>query len=256
MLGIGFGETVSWRMKPPPGPLGKLDSLWDGGVYLGVPGENIVGNKEGVWKTRVARWKPIEDRRVVGVPWRMSEEDPKVHGERCQITKLEQPQRESVQSEWSRPVPRNVHVAKKDLETQGYTSGCIGCRSILVGGCRQGQSPACRARMVEISEWHGQVREDTAEGQRVRRESRERRKEGEEDGDGGDDGYPTRQCSIFLHSDNFYSFGDGHNGKASKSYSEGRCDLEPEFKRARVGNDVEMCVQLTRRDWPMDSNRF
>ena len=174
---------VSWRIKPPRGPLGKLDTLWDGGVYLGVTREIIVGNKKGVWKTRTVRRKPIEDGCLVGVPWRKFEEDPKVDGERCEITKLEQPQKESVQSEWSRPVTRNVYIAKKDLETHGYTSGCIGCRSILVGGCRQGQSPACRARMAEISERHGQVREDTAEGQQVRRESSERCKEGEEDGD-------------------------------------------------------------------------
>ena len=111
VLGIGFGEMVSWRMKPAPGPLGKLDSLWHDGVR-GKSGEIIVGNKKGVWKTRTVRRKPIEDRWtssapecVVGVPWRMSDEDPKVDGERCEITKLEQPQKESVQSEWSSPVP-------------------------------------------------------------------------------------------------------------------------------------------------------
>ena len=59
---------------------------------------------------------------VVEVPWRMSGEDPKVDGERCEITHREQPQKESVQSEWSRPVPR---IAKKDLETRGCTSGCV-----------------------------------------------------------------------------------------------------------------------------------
>ena len=120
MLGIGFGDMVSWRLKPALRPLGKLDPLWDDGVYLGVrgkSGEIIIGNKKGVRKTRTVRRKPIEDRWtssapecVVGVPWRVSDKDPKV--------------------------------------------------------------------------------EDTAEGQRVRREShdRERCKEGEEDGDGGDDG--------------------------------------------------------------------
>ena len=40
MLGIAFGEMVNWRTKPATGPLGKLDSMWDDGVYLGVRGKS------------------------------------------------------------------------------------------------------------------------------------------------------------------------------------------------------------------------
>ena len=120
----------------------------------------------------------------------MSDEDPKVDGERCEITKLEQPQKESVQSEWSSPVPRNVHIAKKDLETHGYTSGCIGCRSILVGGRRQGHSPACRARMEELLRGTDKFERtqqrviEFVEKATIASDA----KEGEEDGDRGDDG--------------------------------------------------------------------
>ena len=108
------------------------------------------------------------------------------------------------------------------------------------------------------SQRHGQVREDTAEGQRVRREShdRERCKEGEEDGDGGDDGRPPDRAGSSEE-----ITGNPHDNAASsrqrqllllrrwmgttdrrRNPMEGRCDLEPEFKRARVGDDVEMCA--------------
>ena len=36
---------------------------------------------------------------------------------------------------------------------------------------------------------------------------------------------------------------------------EGRSDLEPEFKRARVGDDVEMCA-VDEEDWPVDCEVF
>ena len=131
--------------------------MWDDGVYLGVrgkSGELIVGNRNGVWKTRTIRRKPSEDRwtqraaeLVVGVPWRTSDDDPKIDGERREVTVLEPVQKELLRSEGSRPVPRSVYISKADLETHGYTRGCIGCRSIFKGGSRQGHSAACRARM-------------------------------------------------------------------------------------------------------------
>ena len=65
IVGLEFGEAVLWRARPKAGPMGKLDSLWDDGVYLGVrgkSGEIIVGNGKGVWKTRTVRRKPIEER--------------------------------------------------------------------------------------------------------------------------------------------------------------------------------------------------
>ena len=97
-------------------------------------GELIVGNRSGVWKTRTLRRKPSEDRwtqraaeMVVGVLWRTSDDDPKVDGERREVTVLEHVEKELLRSEGSRPVPRNVYIPKADLETYGYTSGCIGC---------------------------------------------------------------------------------------------------------------------------------
>ena len=77
-LGIEFGEGVHWMMKQAKGALGKLDSLWSDGVYLGIEGktgEIIVGDAEGVWRTRTIRrkleaerWRHTHASTVVGVP--------------------------------------------------------------------------------------------------------------------------------------------------------------------------------------------
>ncbi len=58
--------------------LGKLNCMWDDGIYLGVKGttgEMIVGNKDGVWRTRTARRKTLQERwtrenlEMVGKTW-------------------------------------------------------------------------------------------------------------------------------------------------------------------------------------------
>ena len=71
MMGLEFGERVHWKRKVADAgreqrqALGKLDSLWSEGVYLGVKattGEIIVGDAEGVWRTRTVRRMPWEER--------------------------------------------------------------------------------------------------------------------------------------------------------------------------------------------------
>ena len=62
-----------------------LDSLWSDGVNLGIKektGEIIVGDAEGVWRTRTIRRKPEAERwrhthasMVVGVPWNHGKQD-------------------------------------------------------------------------------------------------------------------------------------------------------------------------------------
>ncbi len=57
MLGLG-------RIRAP-GKLAKLDSVWEGGVFLcyrGNSGEIIVGTARGVYRTRTAQRKPEEHR--------------------------------------------------------------------------------------------------------------------------------------------------------------------------------------------------
>ena len=66
MLGLEFGEQVHWRRAVVTGHRkDKLDSVWAEGVYLGhktLSGESIVGNVEGVFKTRTIRRMPVENR--------------------------------------------------------------------------------------------------------------------------------------------------------------------------------------------------
>ena len=47
-MGVEFGEGILWRRTPVGGALGKLGTLWEDGVFLGVEcntGEFIVGDK-------------------------------------------------------------------------------------------------------------------------------------------------------------------------------------------------------------------
>ena len=100
-LGMEFGELVQWRTRPiGSGALGKLDSVWDHGVFLGVKGktgEIVIGARSGIFKARTVRRRSTEDRwnpkameLVTGVPWRTSEDDDKVDGEK--FAKLQVPE--------------------------------------------------------------------------------------------------------------------------------------------------------------------
>jgi len=83
--GLEFGEGLLFKMKAKREGIGKLASVWQDGIYLGiraVSGEIIVGTEEGVFRTRTVRRKPIETRwneentlKVGGVPWKTSPED-------------------------------------------------------------------------------------------------------------------------------------------------------------------------------------
>lgn len=160
VLGLEFGEAIHWRARPSRGALGKLDSLWDDGVFLGVrgkSGEVIVGNKTGVWKSRTIRRKPIEDRWasssagwIVGVPWNMSDDDVKADGEKYETVILPPAALEDIREEGQKSMPRNVAISKADLEAHGYTLGCGGCKAILKGTSRQGHSQGCRSRFNEV----------------------------------------------------------------------------------------------------------
>ena len=86
-LGIEFGEAILWKRKAVGGALAMLED----GVYLGVreaSGEIIVGDKNGVWKTRSVQRKPLSQRWAEGalevvkhVPWRVSQRPQRGRGE-------------------------------------------------------------------------------------------------------------------------------------------------------------------------------
>jgi hypothetical protein len=158
LLGIEFGEAVLWRRKPIAGALGKLTCLWEDGVYLGIKGgsgEIIIGNLEGVWKSRTIQRKPIEDRwpeasaaMVIGVPWRVNEADPDVDGERLEVLRLPEADVAREREKADTNVPNRFFITKKDLETHGYSHRCPGCTAVLRGTARQGHSEGCRQRLA------------------------------------------------------------------------------------------------------------
>lgn len=66
MFGLGFGEKVHWRHVVVTGHrTNKLDSVCFEGIYLGhttLSDESIVGNRDGVFKTRTICRVPLEER--------------------------------------------------------------------------------------------------------------------------------------------------------------------------------------------------
>ena len=98
-LGISIGEAVLWRRKKVGEALGKLTSLCEDGIFLGVmgnSGELIVGDGKGLWKTRTvhhkphsARWDPKTIDLVRHPPWRTCDDDPNADSEMPQGVKLE-----------------------------------------------------------------------------------------------------------------------------------------------------------------------
>jgi hypothetical protein len=159
-LGIEFGEGVLWRSRPASGPLGKLSTLWDDGVCLGVrgkSGEIIVGNSKGVWKTRTVQRKPKQERWrsenldvVVGVPWLRHDDDPNADGEKVETVKLSEKQVEEEKEMANEAIPRGFTIRVKDVEKHGYSAKCPGCLSIVKGTSRQTHSQACRKRLEEL----------------------------------------------------------------------------------------------------------
>ena len=98
--------------------------MWEDGIFLGVKAttaEFIVGNRNGVWPTRTVRWKPVKERcdrsnleMVVAVPWRKSEGDPKMDGERLnsEVVTMEKEYKEKVGDGRTRSGSEaSVHVA-------------------------------------------------------------------------------------------------------------------------------------------------
>ena len=84
-------------------------------------------------------------------------------GERCEITKLDQPQKESVQSEWSRPVSQiclHCQVRSRDARMFEWMR-----RVSLYNGwwVQAGSQSRVSSKDGGASKRHGPVREDTAE---------------------------------------------------------------------------------------------
>ena len=56
---------------------------------------------------------------------------------------------EEMYKEVGERVPVRFRIKKTDLDTHGYSTKCVGCKSILRCTERQGYSEACRKRLME-----------------------------------------------------------------------------------------------------------
>ena len=157
-----------WKRKNSGGPLGKLSSSWEDGVYLGTKGgtgEIIVGTSEGVWKTRTAHRRPAEERwrkesieLLKGVPWKVNDNDEQADGEemndkivapRADGAAMGEGERDETREFMSLPVPRQFQTSEEDYQKHGYTRGCPGCKALLRGTFKQKHSDQCRPWMAE-----------------------------------------------------------------------------------------------------------
>ena len=137
--------------------------MWSDGIFPGVKGttgEFMIGDKLGIWRTRTLRRKVMEERwsrenldLVGGIPWRISDGDPKGDGEPMKIG-LKLPEAEKTElvreAEEREKAPRRFPIERKDLEDFGFTQGCQGCKAILKKTARQGHSEECRRRLGNL----------------------------------------------------------------------------------------------------------
>ena len=98
----------------------------------------------------------------MAVPWRKSEDDHKMDGERLKsdVVIMDRVHRERVEMEEHVRVPKRVCTSRENLEEFGFTARCPGCTSLLRGTTRQAHTENCRRR-VEV-ELKGAAKADAA----------------------------------------------------------------------------------------------
>jgi hypothetical protein len=173
VLGIEFGEAVLWKRRPVGGALGKLAVMWEDGVFIGVKGttnEVIIGAGSGVHRTRTIQRKPFDERwsadlikRVSGVPWRKSDDDPEADGEAMKSRPLSEEEKRIIEERNQaqkelQEAPKGFSIALSDAQKHGVTPGCNGCKSIFTGRARQPHTRGCRARFEDLLKSEGKVK--------------------------------------------------------------------------------------------------
>ena len=203
MLGFEFAERVHFRRAPTPGRLGKLDTLWHHGVFVGyrsISGEYMVVTEEGAYKTRTMRRMPFEERwskeaveNLKYTPWRVKDPSDDREGgykDRDHVPDLQIDVDKSVLPEAafgpappSEPIPRRVYITKATLERHGITDGCLGCAQHVLGGPSMPHSEDCRKRIEQS------MRADPEDRHRVKESSIKRR------------AFVEKHLSFRIHSD-------------------------------------------------------
>ena len=94
-------------------------------------------------KVESERWDMKNLELVGGVPWAMNKEkDPEGEEMKHEVVVMDKDYKEIMKEMYQddEAVPRRAGFSRKDLETHGFTVGCAGCKSVLLGGRRQGHT--------------------------------------------------------------------------------------------------------------------
>ena len=103
--------------------------------------------------------KPVEERWnsenldfVVGVPWRINEEDPEVDGEKLKCKQLSEEEKRELQEEVEhrKMIPRRFAIRLQDIERHGPSESCGGCRALVRRKPGQVHSAPCRNRFEAL----------------------------------------------------------------------------------------------------------
>ena len=189
MLGFEFGEQVHFRRVPVHGRLGKLDSLWQTGIYLGFrtqSAEYMIANSEGAFKTRTvkrvpeeSRWNATEIENLRWTPWKFkethgsskpAEADEVDHNPFLEVEvdkSIDLPAPAKIEEE---AMPRRVYITRATLNRYGMTEGCLGCTTSSIGGTGVPHSEECRRRIER------EMKHDPIQRHRIK-EAQSRRKE-------------------------------------------------------------------------------
>ena len=142
----------------------KFDSVWTERIFLAhmtLSGGSIVGNNDGVFKTRIVRRVPFDDRwhygllqSLGGVPWKPNpqvDESEKVVQDAVPPLPSGSPTIPQAPPHviFKEEAPRKVYVKTDLLKQIGYTFGCPGCRALQPGRTRVGHSDECRKRAAD-----------------------------------------------------------------------------------------------------------
>ena len=99
----------------------------------GKSGEIVVGNKLGVWKARTIQRRPSSERweastidLVVVVPWRTSDCDPNVDGEKLEVVRLTERPVETERDVCTRPYLNDSGSKSRTLTRTGILRSVLG----------------------------------------------------------------------------------------------------------------------------------
>ena len=158
---VEFGESVQF-MPLNIAQLGKMTSRTIDGIYLGVSlgtGESLVGNSDGIFRTRSIHRKPLEQRwslkdvlDMKGLPWKpyTTTDDDKIHVRIPTAAEEDEDQRRARAAADPEYRPRTFKIDKRDVIKYGQTPGCTGCHNQMNGLGHKPHTPLCRERFGKL----------------------------------------------------------------------------------------------------------